>query len=1561
MSHADDQYNGSEIAIIGLSCRFPGAKTPEEFWKNLRDGVESISFLNDEELEPSNLDPGDFNDPNYVKAASVLDDLESFDAMFFGFSPREAEVMDPQHRLFLECAWEALEDAGYDSKSYPGVIGVYAGARTNTYLFNLFSNREAFGSLGSFEVGLGNDLGFLPMQVSYKLDLRGPSYAVHTACSTSLVAAHLACQSLLTNECDMALAGGVAVNVPHRTGYLYQPGGILSPDGHCRAFDAQAHGTIFGSGVGVVVLKRLADALSDGDTIHAVIKGSATNNDGALKASFTAPNGRQQSEVIMEAIANAGINPETISYIEAHGTGTALGDPIEIRALTRAFRAGSNKNNFCAVGSVKSNFGHLDAAAGAAGLIKTVLALKHKQLPASLHFEQPNPQIDFANSPFYVNSRLQEWRSNGSPLRAGVSSFGVGGTNAHVILEEAPEMEPGGASREYQLIVVSARSASALETASRNLAGHLSEHAEQDLADVAHTLQVGRKRMSHRRIVVCRDAPEAARLLESNEPQRVLTIHEKAENRPIVFMFPGQGSQYVNMGRGLYEGEGEFRKQVDRCATVLRERLGRDLSQLLYPPPGKEQEADAELNETRITQPALFVVEYAMAKQLEKWGVRPDAMIGHSLGEYVAACLSGVMGIEDALRLVSKRGELMQEARGGMAAVMMGEAEARERINGNGLSIAAVNGRRQVVISGPEAAIENLIEELRKEGIVNKRLKTKHAFHSQLMEGVAARYVEEVRKVELKEGEIEYISNVSGKMARAEEMTDPKYWGLQLRECVRFGDGIEELAKRPGLILLEVGPGASLSGLARLGAARAADRTTISTMRNPAETHNDAEYLTTAIGKLWMAGAEIDWASYYEGEKRRRVSLPTYPFERQRYWIEARREEEAGGRKGGRGKAIGKRSDVSEWFYAPGWRRRELGRNGAPVAAEGEKQSKYIVLEDGGSLSRKLVDRLKEESAAVISVRAGERYRRVSESGYEIRAGEKRDYEELLKEVMGDRADEAPEVVHLWSVGEERELQDATRPRERFEREQRRGFYSLLYLVQAFAKLNVSIPLKISVICDRLQQVGEEEISPEKSTILAFCKVTPQENPNISCHSIDVVPPAPGSRDEVRLVDRLITEIKEDSPEVAIAYRGNRRWVQSFEPLSLEKGAQPVRPLRVNGVYLITGGLGGVGLLIAEYLAQSVQARLVLAGRSFFPERDEWGQWLASRPEDDQISLKIRRLQAMEAAGAEVMVASADVADEDGMRALVTGVLQRYGALHGVMHAAGVTTGSSVFIPAVEIGVAEVESQFQSKAYGVYVLDRVLRNTEIDFCLLFSSNASVLGGLGLVAYSAANTFMDAFVASRDGANEPPHEFPWISATWDPWPEEMKKYAGYQTTMDQYAMTVEESIEAFDRVVTLAPEGQVVVSTGELGARLGLWVNRDATRGGARATAEALIHPRPEIESVYVAPRDNTEQTIADIWQEILGLDRVGVDDDFFVLGGHSLLAIELVGRLRNAFQVELPVGSFFQSPTVAGLAQIISDFQTGHPDPKKDELLKLLSQFSNDGAESESERQTAGF
>jgi len=609
-----DSVEGLDIAIIGMAGRFPEAKNLDEFWQNLRDGVESISFFTDQEVEAAGVDPALLKNPHYVKAGGVLEDAERFDASFFGFNPREAELMDPQHRVFLECAWEALENAGYDSESYEGLIGVYAGASMNTYLlFNLLLNRGVIESVHSDQLTIGNGRDYLPTRVSYKLNLKGPSINVQTACSTSLVAIHLACQGLLSYECDMALVGGVSISLPQKRGYLYQEGGIASPDGHCRAFDAKAQGTIGGNGVGIVVLKRLADALADGDYILAVIKGSAINNDGSLKVGYTAPSVEGQADVIATAQAIAGVDPETIRYIEAHGTGTSLGDPIEIAALTQVFRASTQAKGFCAIGSLKTNIGHLDAAAGVAGLIKTVLALNHKMIPPSLNFEEPNPKIDFENSPFYVNATLSEWKAptDGTPRRAGVSSFGIGGTNAHLIVEEAPATEPSGSSRPWQLLLLSAKTDSALETATSNLADHLRRHPDLNLADVAYTYQVGRQAFNHRRMVVCRDLADAVRALETLDPQRVFTAFHEPGDRPIAFMFTGQGAQYVNMALELYQTEPTFRQQVDLCTALLKPHLGLDLRDLLYPAEEGAAEASGQLRQTYITQPALFVIEYA--------------------------------------------------------------------------------------------------------------------------------------------------------------------------------------------------------------------------------------------------------------------------------------------------------------------------------------------------------------------------------------------------------------------------------------------------------------------------------------------------------------------------------------------------------------------------------------------------------------------------------------------------------------------------------------------------------------------------------------------------------------------------------------------------------------------------------------------------------------------------------------------------------------------------------------------------------------------------------------
>jgi len=882
---------GLEIAVIGMSGRFPGARNVGELWRNLRDGVEALSSFPEEDLIASDVSPDQFNDPAYVRTRGILEDIDLFDASFFGLAPHDARIMDPQHRIFLECASEALDHAGYDPDRYKGAIGVFAGVGESAYvLFNLYSNKQLFESIDPYHLFITNHKDSLTMRVCYKLNLRGPGVVIQTACSTSLVAVHLACQSLLSGECDIALAGGVMIAVPQKRGYVFQEGGILSPDGHCRAFDALAQGTVGGNGVGIVVLKKLDQALACGDSIDAVIKGSAINNDGAMKVSYTAPSVDAQADVISMALGVAGVLPDTISYVEAHGTGTALGDPIEIAALTQAFRAGTDRKNFCGVGSLKTNVGHMGTAAGIGGLIKTVLALKHRQIPPSLHFERPNPRIDWANCPFYVVDKLTEWKSGQSPRRAGVSSFGIGGTNAHVVLEEAPAVERSAPSRFSHLLTLSAKTESALETATTNLAAHLKAHPELDLADVAYTLQIGRRSFEHRRTLVSGNLADAASWLEERNPEQVFTHYQEDGDRPVLFMFPGQGSQYVNMGADLYQEEPLFKAEVDRCAEILRPHLGFDIREALYPNQVNLEAAD-RINQTSITQPALFVVEYALARLWMEWGVRPRAMIGHSVGEYVAACLAGVFSLEDALSLVAARGRLMQGLpQGAMCAVALPEEELSPLL-GETLSLAAVNTPALCVVSGPTDAVSRLRQQLDSRGAINHSLHVSHAFHSSMMKPILESFAREAQKVKRNPPRIPMISNLTGGWAAPGEITDPHYWTKHLLQTVRFADGVSTLFKERGWIWLEVGPGQVLKSLVERHADGSKQQIALSSMRRPDYRRSDVEVLLSALGKLWLHGFNLDWSKLYPNERRQRVRLPGYPFERKRFWVEPLRED----------------------------------------------------------------------------------------------------------------------------------------------------------------------------------------------------------------------------------------------------------------------------------------------------------------------------------------------------------------------------------------------------------------------------------------------------------------------------------------------------------------------------------------------------------------------------------------------------------------------------------------------------------------------------------------------
>ncbi len=901
------------VAVIGMAARFPGARDVDEFWRNLRDGVESVRRFTDEEMLAEGIDPATLANPSFVRIGSILDDVELFDAAFFGFSPREAEVLDPQQRVFMECAWEALERAGYAVDGYDGWIGLFAGISMSSYLWkNLVANPQVMAAVGEFQAILSNDRDYFTTRVSYKLNLKGPSINVQTACSTSLVAVHLACQSLLSYQSTIALAGGVRINFPRHMGYFHQEGGIFSPDGHCRAFDAQGAGALFGEGVGVVVLKRLSEALADGDTIHAVIKATAINNDGSGKVGYTAPSVDGQAEAIALAHAVAGVDPETITYVEAHGSGTPLGDPIEVAALTQAFRAGTDKSGFCGLGSVKTNVGHLEAAAGIAGFLKTVLALENRTLPPSLHFETPNPRIDFASSPFYVNTETREWAvPDGAPRRAGVSSFGMGGTNVHAVLEEAPEPEPAEASRPWQLLVLSARTETALEAVTDRLAAWLEAHPGKslaDLADIAWTLQAGRRAFDFRRVLVCRGHDDAVKALAGRDPRRLFGSVKEPGDRPVVWMLSGLGEHHLRMGEGLYRDEPSFREEVDRCAGLLQPLLGVDLREALYPGGVREEDLEeggfdlkrllgrgsdpagpGRLAETWLAQPALFVIEVALARLWRERGVEPAALVGYSLGEYTAAHLAGVMPLETALRVVAEWAKMIQQLpSGAMLAVPLPEEEA-VRLLGTDLSLAAVNGPAFSVVAGPVEAVADLESRLATEGLTTRRLETTHAFHSRMMDPIAPRLAEILRRADLRAPDIPLISNVTGTWMTAGEATDPEYWARHLRQPVRFGAGLEELRRDPARLLLEVGPGQALATLAlQHPSAASSPVPVLRSMRHPHESRADSAMLLEALGKLWLAGVEVDWAGVHTGERRRRVPLPTYPFERQRFFIELR-------------------------------------------------------------------------------------------------------------------------------------------------------------------------------------------------------------------------------------------------------------------------------------------------------------------------------------------------------------------------------------------------------------------------------------------------------------------------------------------------------------------------------------------------------------------------------------------------------------------------------------------------------------------------------------------------
>lgn len=1307
------------VAIVGMAAHLPGAADLSHYWQMLREGRTAVRRLTESELLASGESPTLLKNPAYVPFAAPLEGFDRFDAEFFGFSPKEAAIIDPQHRHFLEVGWEALENAGHPPSAFKGRVGVFAGCGMGSYFyFNLCSNQGLVDSTGMFLLRhTGNDKDFLSTRLSHVFDLKGPSISLQTACSTSLVAVHYAIQSLLNGECDMALAGGVTIELPQMRGYLYKEGEVLSPDGMCHAFDHRGQGTVFGSGAGAVVLRRLEDAQADGDHIWAVIRGSAVNNDGAAKAGYLAPSVEGQAACVTEALAVADATADTIDYVECHGTGTYLGDPIEVAALTQAFRRTTDEAGFARIGSVKTNIGHLDTAAGVASLIKATLALHHGQMPPSLNFEKPNPAIDFDSSPFRVNDRLSDWPRRKGRRRAGVNSLGVGGTNAHVILEEAPDVaSPEESVWPFQLLALSARSPAALNEASARLAAHLRANPDQPLADVAFTLKEGRRAFEHRRVLVARNHDEAAALLEAGDPRRVFTQRSVGEDPDVVFMFPGGGAQYPGMARDLYETEPVFAEWMDRGLAVLAGLTDRDIRALWLPEPGEEAAAAEKLRQPSLQLPLILIVEIALARLWESWGVTPSALIGHSMGENAAAFVSGVMTLEGVIGLVHLRGQLFDTVpAGGMLSVPLSEAELKPWLGD--LDIASINAPDLSVVSGPDAALKDLAERLKAAEIETTRIAIDIAAHSKMLEPILARFRAHLAGMVLSPPRIPIISNRSGDILTDAEATSPDYWVAHLRGTVRFADGIRKLRENADRVYLEVGPGRALATLAQANGVMGGQPVPAS-LRHPEDTVSDDRHFIATLGRLWAAGANPDWTQLWAESKRRRVPLPTYPFQRSSYFVErskaAKVEDIA--------VLPARHSAVENFGYRQAWR---VVPADCPVDVETElgKPVTWLVFADETGLARAAVQRLRKGGHRVITAHAGDSFARTGEESYTLAAEHGREgYDALLADLV-QRGLSPDRIAHFWLVTDVETFRPGS---SFFHRNLEQGFWSLFFLGQAIGELGLSPLPHLTVFTSGAMQLRSEALTyPEKAAVMGPVRVMPRELPGLTAALVDV--PQPDSRRPLPpdMVNLALEEMLASPANAVAAFRGARRYEPRLEPVPFGERAG----IPEGSVWVLVGGFGGIGITIAERLMREHGAKVAIIGRTL----------------PDPGSARAGMFNRLTRLGT-VLPLCADICNPEDMRAALDRVTAELGPIHGVVHAAGTVDDA----PLLGKDPGAAEAVLSPKIHGTKLLGSLLPDGSIERLVLFSSTSTVIAPAGQADYVAANEYMNAYARSRAG-------------------------------------------------------------------------------------------------------------------------------------------------------------------------------------------------------------------
>ena len=1524
MQHRDE----NRIAVIGMAGRFPQAPDVDALWDMLLQGREGITRLTREELLEAGVRLEEVDDPSYVPMAGLIDQADAFDARLFGFSPKEAEYVDPQQRVFLETALSALEDAGCNPYTYRGAISVYAGAAISLYQMSvMMANYDVLRSSDSlrtlFATGVAND--YLATRVAYKLRLRGPAVTVQTACSTSLVAVHMACQSLLSGESDVALAGGVSIQSScFKSGYMYSEGGMTSPDGRCRPFDEGAGGTIFTDGSACVVLKRLADALADGDHVYAVIRGTAINNDGSEKLGFAAPGIPGQAAVVAEALAQGGVHPDEIDYVEAHGTGTALGDPIELTALSQAFRAAGSTGRACPIGSLKGNVGHLNHAAGVTGLIKVIQSLRHGRIPPSLHFKRLNPNVSAEDMPFFVPTEGLLWQRGERPRLAGVNSFGIGGTNAHVIVEEGPPASTSPSAVGWHALTLSAKTDAALQASAARLQAWLEQHPHAPLADVAHTLSVGRIAYQFGAVVVAQDAAQAAAQLRERskatyaQGAAVCTTDRSVARRPVAFLFPGQGSQRRGMGASLRRTEPAYARAVEQALALAARFLpGVDLEATLYGDPADP--GLLPLDRTDIAQPAIFLSSWAMCQLWLAHGVRPDYLLGHSIGELVAAAVAGVLTLEDAFEVVVERGRLMMAMpRGRMLAVPL-PAEVLAPLMGDELCLAAVNAPAMCVVSGEAASIDALAARLKDRGVFGSTLRTSHAFHSWMMRDAVPGLVALLRTKTLRAPSIPIVSNLTGELLTDEQACNPAYWGEQLLGTVRFAQGIQTLrGERVGL-LVEVGFGRTLSTLAQEGLEARPGIEVITSVGVEQAQREEQSQFVHALGRAWTSGAEVDWRARYSGEARRIVPLPGYAFEREPYWA----MDKASRAMVLRGGMSRRSSGPADWTHTLSWRRQAPARAvGATPAAE---PGSWLVFGDDTPFSTRLVADLRAGGATVREVRQGEEYQDDRDRNF-VLDPQRPEHFQLLTKTLQALPQPPGHLVYLWSLGRQADGSAGLEP----------CYLTPMRLVQALGGASdADAALRLCLFTRDVQAAtGAERIDPDGALLFGLSMVIPVEHGNLPCLQVDLDSAELGADPEA-LARRVAGILRSDAPAAILALRAGSVWVPVSDPVVLPTVAPDASPIRRRGVYLVTGGLGDLGLAIARHLAAEHEARLILVSRQQLPPEADWERLCHDSTTSARLAATLRSLLEIRRLGGDVCVGSANVADAGKLATIVEQAVQRFGPVHGVFHAAGLPGSGPIILKSQE----QIDKVFDAKVGGMRAIERCFEGRELDFIVLFSTIASVIGGIAQSDYGPANAWLDAL--ARRGP--PPCTRRLVSFNWDAWgelgmavttvlPEPAASL--WAEEIKQIGISTRQGMDILMRGLASGLPQLVVCKRLETGlaghaegvVRLSKPLPRASDAMGLEASPSSQRYPRPALSAEYVAPRNELETVLVRFWSDALHIDGIGIHDDFFELGGHSLLALQMIPKLREHFGTTISPRELFGqsvSRTIAELAPII--------------------------------------